>query len=122
LTTPQAFDGNVWLAVILAAMFFPSLVAIIRGARKNHLGGILVLNAASIAATIAGDMLATLIGVAMPLSGLALFALTAWAFAAPGRVANREARQRHHELLAALKGVSPVPAALTQALAAVEPQ
>jgi hypothetical protein len=123
LTTPQAFDGNVWLAVILAAMFFPSLVAIIRGARKNHLGGILVLNAASIAATIAGDMLATLIGVAiMPLSGLALFALTAWAFAAPGRVADREARQRHHELLAALKGVSPAPAALTQALAAVEPQ
>ena len=105
MTIPQAFDGNVWLAVILAAMFFPSLVAIIRGARKNHLGGILVLNAASIAATIAGDMLATLIGVAMPLSGL-----------------NREARQRHHELLAALKGVSPVPAALTQALAAVEPQ
>ena len=70
MTIPQAFDGNVWLAVILAAMFFPSLVAIIRGARKNHLGGILVLNAASIAATIAGDMLATLIGVAiMPLSG-----------------------------------------------------
>ena len=123
MTTPQAFGGSVWLAVILAAMFFPSLVAIIRGARDNHLGGILVLNAASIAATIAGDMLATLIGVAIiPLSGLALFALTAWAFAAPGRVANREARQRHHELLAALKGASPVPAALTQALAAVEPQ
>ena len=49
MTIPQAFDGNVWHAVILAAMFFPSLVAIIRGARKNHLGGILVLNAASIA-------------------------------------------------------------------------
>jgi hypothetical protein len=122
VTTPQTFGGSVWLAVILVAMFFPSLVAIIRGARDNHLGGILVLNAASIAATIAGDMLATLIGVAIiPLSGIALFALTAWAFAAPGRVANREARQRHHELLAALKSASPAPAALTQALA-VEPQ
>jgi hypothetical protein len=82
VTTPQAFDGNVRLAVILAATFFPSLVAIIRGVRKNHLGGILVLNAGSIAATIAGDMPATLIGMAiMPLSGLALFVLTAWAFA-----------------------------------------
>jgi hypothetical protein len=73
VTTPQAFGGNVWLAVILAAMCFSCLVAIIRGARQNHLGGILVLNAASIAATIAGDMLATLIGVPiMPLSGLSL--------------------------------------------------
>jgi hypothetical protein len=103
VTSTQALGGGIWLAVIIGAMFFPSIVALIRGARENHLGGILVLNLLSIGATLAASVLATLIGVAMlPISGFVLFALTAWAFAAPGRVADRERRQRHQEVLAAI--------------------
>jgi hypothetical protein len=99
----QALGGGIFVA-ILGAMFFPSIIAIIRGARKNHLGGILVLNLLSIAATIGASALAALLGAAvLPLSGFVLFALTAWAFAAPGRVEDRERRQRHQELLAALQ-------------------
>ena len=83
MTNPQALGGGTWLAVILAAMFFPSIVAVIRGARENHMGGIVVLNLLSVAAVIAGGALAALIGVALlPLSGVVLFFLTAWAFAA----------------------------------------
>ena len=92
------------LVACLVAAFFPTVVALVRGARDNHTGGIVLLNLLHAAASGASSLLGLAALAILPFSGLVFFALMAWAFIAPGRVADREERQRHHELLAALRG------------------
>jgi len=90
-------------AVVLGAVFLPTIVAAARGARDNHMGGILALNLVAAACWLGSSYLGLAALAALPVVGLMSFALMAWAFIAPGRVQDRVANQRHAELLAALR-------------------
>ena len=90
------------MVITLAAIFFPAVVAIVRGLHDNHMGGIIFINVLNAIGTVASTFLGLASLAVLPLSGLVFVALLAWAFIAPGRVADRLAKQRHQELLAAL--------------------
>jgi hypothetical protein len=102
-------DAAPWLAgVLLVAALAPTIIAMIRGARENHLGGILVLNVMVTAATFFSSLGLAAIAL-LPVTSAGYLLVLAWSFIAPGRVADREAAARHRELMAALQG-KPLPA------------
>jgi hypothetical protein len=103
-------DAAPWLAgVLLVAALAPTIIAMIRGARENHLGGILVLNVMVTAASFFSSLLGLAAIALLPITSSGYLLVLAWAFIAPCRVADREAAARHRELMAALQG-KPLPA------------
>jgi energy-converting hydrogenase Eha subunit C len=85
-------DQNACLVVVLIAMFFPSVTAVIRGRRDNHMGGIVLMNLMMAVALGASSYLDLAAIATLPACGLVFFGLLACAFIAPGASCRSEFR------------------------------
>ena len=78
------------VVVVLGAVLLPSVVAVARGLRDNHMGGIVLLNSVGATCWLGSSFLGLAALAALPVIGLMFFALMAWRSSRP--VASQIAR------------------------------